>query len=81
MVMTGEISLGDLLAFQALLAQLIMPVRMVGWLVNMATQAGAAGQRVFEILDTESEVKEKPGARVLRECSGAVSLKKCFVQL
>ncbi|HSL93819.1 MAG TPA: ABC transporter ATP-binding protein [Bacillota bacterium] len=75
MVMTGEISLGDLLAFQALLAQLIMPVRMVGWLVNMATQAGAAGQRVFEILDTESEVKEKPGARVLRDCSGAVSLK------
>jgi ATP-binding cassette subfamily B protein len=74
MVITGEISLGDLLAFQTLLAQLIMPVRMVGWLVNMATQAGAAGQRVFEILDTESEVREKPGARNLRECQGAVAL-------
>lgn len=74
MVITGEISLGDLLAFQALLAQLIMPVRMIGWLVNMATQAGAAGHRVFEILDTESEVREKPGAKVMRECAGSVSL-------
>lgn len=74
MVLQGELSLGDLLAFQTLLAQLIMPVRMMGWLVNMATQAGAAGQRVFEILDTESEVKELPGARQLKECTGAISL-------
>lgn len=72
MVIAGEISLGELLAFQTLLMQLIMPVRMIGWLVNMATQATAAGQRVFDILDTSSEVQEKPDARDLIDCQGWV---------
>jgi ATP-binding cassette subfamily B protein len=72
MVIRGEISLGDMMAFQSLLMQLIMPVRMIGWLVNMATQASAAGQRVFEILDTKAELEEKPDALELRDCRGAV---------
>ena len=72
MVIAGEISLGDLLAFQTLLMQLIMPVRMIGWLVNMATQATAAAQRVFEILDTSSEVQERPDAAELKSCQGEV---------
>jgi len=61
-VIAGELSIGAMVAFQTLLMQLIMPIRMLGWLVNMASQAAAAGQRVYDILDTESAVRDKPGA-------------------
>jgi len=68
----GELTMGQMVAFQTLLMQLIMPIRMIGWLVNMATQASAAGQRVYEVLDTAPEVKEKPGAKVLQRVKGHV---------
>lgn len=71
-VVRGELTIGQMVAFQTLLMQLIMPIRMIGWLVNMATQASAAGQRVYEVLDTAPEVKEKPGAKVLQRVKGHV---------
>ncbi|MBS3949441.1 MAG: ATP-binding cassette domain-containing protein, partial [Peptococcaceae bacterium] len=46
------------------------------WLVNMATQASAAGQRVFEILDTKSDVTEQPEARELTNVTGRVRFEK-----
>lgn len=71
-VIAGELSVGAMVAFQTLLMQLIMPIRMLGWLVNMASQAAAAGQRVFAILDTESAVQDKPSAQELQRPKGHV---------
>jgi len=71
-VIGGELSIGAMVAFQALLMQLIMPIRMLGWLVNMASQAAAAGQRVYAILDTQSDVRDKPNAVELARPSGHV---------
>ena len=39
-----------------------MPVRRVGFLVNMLSRMISASNRILEILDTQSLVKEKPGA-------------------
>ncbi|MDP3486879.1 MAG: ABC transporter ATP-binding protein, partial [Bacillota bacterium] len=72
LVIAGELTMGQMLAFQTLLMQLLQPIRMIGWLVNMATQASAAGQRVFEILDTKSDVTEKPDAKELTNVTGHV---------
>ena len=74
LVVRGDLTIGQMVAFQTLLMQLIMPIRMVGWLVNMATQAVAAGQRVYEILDTAPDVCEKPQALHLRGVKGHVRL-------
>jgi ATP-binding cassette subfamily B protein len=71
-VILGHLTIGQMLAFTALLGRLIGPVRMLGWLVNMYSQASAAAQRVFEILDTRSEVHDKPGAYELPPISGHV---------
>jgi ATP-binding cassette subfamily B protein len=38
----------------------------------MGTRAAAAGQRIFEIMDTVSEVSESPGARPLEDARGHV---------
>lgn len=71
-VILGHLSIGQMLAFTALLARLVGPVRMLGWLVNMYSQATAAAQRVFEILDTNPEVRDKPGAFELPPIKGHV---------
>jgi ATP-binding cassette subfamily B protein len=71
-VILGRLSLGSLVAFNSFLLMLIMPLRMLGWIVNLSQRAQAAGQRIFEILDTEPEVKDLPGARPLGQVRGEV---------
>ncbi len=71
-VMAGELSLGVLVAFNAYLLTLAMPVRIVGWMVNMTARAMVSGERIFEILDAQSPVKEKPGSKRLGRLAGRV---------
>ncbi len=74
LVMQGALTLGQLVAFSTYLAQLVLPVRRMGMLVSALANAAASGQRVFEILDAESEVREAPDARPLPPIAGRV----CF---
>ena len=57
-VINGHMTPGELAQFIFYLQILAMPVRMSGWLVNSYARAASAGQRMFEILDTVSPVKE-----------------------
>jgi ATP-binding cassette subfamily B protein len=52
---------------------LAMPVRRLGMIANMISRTISAGQRILEILDTESPVKEKLNAIQLGRLKGAVS--------
>jgi ABC-type multidrug transport system fused ATPase/permease subunit len=71
-VVNGNLDIGGLTAFLLYLSILNMPVRMLGWIVMISSRAQSAGQRVFEILDAESAVKEKPGALELAAVRGDV---------
>ena len=71
-VIAGEMTPGDLASFIFYLQILQMPVRMAGWLVNSYARAASAGQRLFEILDAESPVREEPNARALSRPRGHV---------
>ncbi|HEY3082361.1 MAG TPA: ABC transporter ATP-binding protein [Chloroflexota bacterium] len=71
-VMNGSMSLGTLVAFQTYVLTMWMPVRWIGMINQMAQQAMAAGERVFEILDTPLEVAEKPDARPLPALEGDI---------
>jgi len=71
-VALGLMSLGSLVAFNTFLLMIISPFRMLGWILNMAQRAQAAGGRIFEILDTEPEVRDLPGARPMGEMEGHV---------
>ena len=46
--------------------------RMLGWLVNMAEQALAAAPRLFELLDTEPEIRDCPSPVELEEIKGHI---------
>lgn len=67
LVLHGTITAGDLTQFYIYLSFLIPPIRLLGPHTNMTIRAIASGERIFEILDTESAVKEKPGAGTLDE--------------
>ncbi len=79
-VLAGRLTPGELTSFLLYLAILQMPVRMIGWMINLATRAVTSGNRVFEILDAESPVKERPGALALNGARGHVTLDRVSFQ-
>ncbi|MGI6208995.1 MAG: ABC transporter ATP-binding protein [Anaerolineae bacterium] len=72
-VIQGELTVGILVAFSGYLGLLAGPVQSIGEIVNSATEATAAGERIFEILDTQSEVAERPDAIEASTIEGTVT--------
>jgi len=68
----GTINAGVVTAFLLWLTMLQMPVRMLGFMITMFSRAIAAGERVFEVLDTQSAVQEKGDALDLVDARGHV---------
>ena len=58
LVIDDRLSIGELVAFNAYVALLVWPMRMLGWIVAMAQRAVAASARVAELLGTEVDVDE-----------------------
>ncbi len=71
-----ELTLGVLVAFISYLAQLVRPLGLVGRIVPILAIAASAGERVFEILDAESQVKNDPEAVNLPGIQGHVCFNK-----
>ncbi len=61
------------MAFNALMLDTLRQVRMLGMWVSGAQRTIAAGDRIFEILDTKADVSDKPGAVPLPPVQGAVT--------
>ena len=72
-VIAGSMTIGEVTQFILLVGLLMMPIRRLGMLVNLFSRTASAGQRILEILDTESEVKEKHSAVDLGKASGRVT--------
>ncbi|GBD23906.1 Putative multidrug export ATP-binding/permease protein [bacterium HR29] len=72
LIARGQLAPGALLTFVLWLNLLQLPVRSLGWIINIFARAASAAERVFELIDAESEVKEKPNAIVLRDVKGHV---------
>ncbi len=70
----GNISLGTFLAFSSYIAQLQSPARQLAGLISIGQQARAGVERVFEILDAEPLVTERPDATELAVDRGEVVL-------
>ena len=67
-----EISLGVLVAFISYMGQLVRPLGLLGRIVPILAIAASAGERIFEILDAESDVKDDPEAVDLPAIQGQV---------
>ena len=69
----GSMSIGRLVAFSSYMMMAFFPMLMLGMILAMISQAAASAERVFEILDAQSEVVEKPGAVALASVVGEVT--------
>ena len=65
-------SLGDLVQFLAYMSMLQLPVRMTAFTINAFSRAVSSGERIFQVLDAESSIVEKPGAPDLPRARGEV---------
>jgi len=73
LVLTGQVSIGTLVAFERYTSLLNEPVRWLGFVVNRIARALASADRIFEILDRRPEVTDLPGARPMEEMQGVVT--------
>lgn len=64
-IIDGAITVGTLAEFLAFMAILQQPVRQVAMIVNSTARASISGARVFEVLDLEPAVIDKPDAAPL----------------
>ena len=72
-VISNTLTIGVIIAFISYLGQLIEPVRRLGLIIPAVAIAGSAAERIFDILDTVSDVKDEQGATPLGNISGRVS--------
>ncbi len=73
LVISGEMSVGSLVAFTTYLAFMLTQVYPLGMVGGLMSRAGASAVRVFEVIDTESEVSDEPGAGDLGAIKGRLS--------
>ena len=72
MVVRGELSLGTLVAFISYMVSFYEPIDRLTEVDNVFQQAIAAGSRVFEVMDSSSEIRDEPGAQPLPPLRGEV---------
>jgi ABC-type multidrug transport system fused ATPase/permease subunit len=75
MVLRGEMTIGELVAFNSYLLMLASPAQQLTWLVNLAGEAEAGIRRSYEVLDVKPEIQSPPDAIVLPPLSGAVEFR------
>jgi ABC-type multidrug transport system fused ATPase/permease subunit len=73
-VARGSLYLGDVLVFLAYLGMLYRPVSSISSAVAALRTGSSQLRRVFELLDTTPEVRDRPGARRLSAVAGLVEL-------
>lgn len=71
-IRAGNMTTGELVAFQLYLTLMQVPVRSIGFIINIFARANSAGTRVFEIIDARSPVEEGPAAAPLEVSRGEV---------
>ncbi len=76
-VLAGHLTVGELVMFLSYLGLFYTPINEIHSLNHMLQHALAASERVFEILDTKSEVEDRPGVTAPAErLSGAVEYRE-----
>jgi ATP-binding cassette subfamily B protein len=71
-VIDGALSVGTLTEFLTFMAILQQPVRQIGMIVNSAARGSISGGRVFEVIDLQPVIRDKPAAPDLNVTEGVL---------
>ncbi len=72
-VIGGVFSVGDVLAFANYLLTAIMPLLFLAMMASQLSAAVASAKRIYEIIDSEPLVQNKPEAKQLNDVKGKVA--------
>src|SRR5438552_3948080 len=72
LVMQRQITVGELAAFLLYLGMFFGPIQTMGDLYNAVLSTAASAERIFQLLDTEPQVQDRPGAAALPPVRGHV---------
>jgi ABC-type multidrug transport system fused ATPase/permease subunit len=70
-----ELTLGVIVAFLSYVTRFFQPIRELSQLYTTVQAAMAGGERVLELLDTQPEVSDQPGASEMPPIEGQVELR------
>lgn len=70
MVLEGQLSVGDLAAFTALLTVFLPPLRSLGWMLSVLQRGRAALDRIFELMNAPIERPEGEDGTILDRGKG-----------
>jgi ATP-binding cassette subfamily B protein len=76
LAINGQITTGDLVAYQALLIGLNTAIFNLTWMIPSFIDAAAGWQRIREIMDEPVVIEEKPDARALPRLATAITYDK-----
>jgi len=74
-VLAGALTLGALVAFRDYMSRFFAPIQEMSQLYQTMQSAMAGAERIFEILDTEPAVRDKPGATLMPPIRGEVEFR------
>jgi ATP-binding cassette subfamily B protein len=72
-VIEAKFSIGELVAFNSYLLLILQPILLIGFAAPAIAQAAASAERVYEVVDAEIEIRDRPGAVPFATCSGRVT--------
>ncbi len=71
----GTVTVGSIVAFSTYVVLLQAPFRVLGFMLMLGQRAAASASRIYEVLDTEPEIVDRPGAVDLVDPRGEVELR------
>ncbi len=74
-VMRGDISLGDLVAFNGYLTKLIFPIVLFGWMVDRYQRGMAAMHRIDAVLEEVAEIENADPVEYLADIRGEIEFR------
>ena len=72
----GSLTVGGLVAFVSYVLMLTFPLEILGWIMAMAGEAESAAVRVYEVLDTQPTITDRPDAIDLQDVAGEIRFER-----
>jgi ATP-binding cassette subfamily B protein len=72
-VIGGTFTIGELVAFNSYLLFILQPILLIGFASPAIGQAAASADRVYEVVDAEIEIRDRPGAVPFEKCGGRIT--------
>ncbi len=74
-VMSGRITVGELVAFNAYLAQLAWPMIAFGWVTNLLERGLASWKRMLRVMETVPAIRDEDQGLGIRDIAGSIEFR------